>query len=81
MVPPFHTTDAALVDAERALALKTAERRARVSEATRRPRSAGGPVLASIGRAAGLLRGRLHRAGIGGTIKRAGLAGVLRRPA
>jgi hypothetical protein len=81
MVPPFHTTDAALVDAERALALRSAERRARVSEATRRPRSTDGPVLTSIRRAADFLRGRVHRAGVGGTIKRAGWAGVLRRPA
>jgi hypothetical protein len=79
MFPDPDTCHAA-VEVERTLALKCAERRALVVEATRRFRSTHHAAGAAVGQAGRLfqLRAGIARASFRGTLD---LAGVIRRPA
>ena len=65
---------------ERKHELKRAERRALMSEATRRPRATHHAAAAAVGQARGLfrLRAGIARASFSGALK---LAGAIRRPA
>ena len=70
----------AVVEAERKLALKRAERRALEIEATRRPRSTHHAAGVAVGQARSLfrLRAGIARASLNGALRR---AGAIRRPA
>ena len=70
----------AAVEAERKLALKRAERRALLVEATMRPRSTHHAAGAAVGQAGSLfrLRAGIARASFDGALR---LAGAIRRPA